>query len=76
MRVLVAAAFQAQVVVGADSGEQGDFLTAQAGHAAVAAAGREPCLRRGDQLTSGAKVAAEPVAGFLILHTDTVTRCA
>lgn len=73
VRVLVTAPFQTQVVVGTDSGEQGDFLPAQAGHAAVAA-GRDPCLGRGDQLTSGAEVAAEPVAGF-VLHSDTVMRC-
>jgi hypothetical protein len=72
---LAAATFQTQVVVGADSGEQGDFLTVQTGHPPVTP-GREPRPLRGDQRTPGPKLAAEPVAGVLVLHADTVTRCA
>jgi hypothetical protein len=68
------AAFQAGVVVDADPGEGGEFLTAQARGAAQACAGRQPGLGGGDL---GAPGAQEPPqltapAALLLAHVSSV----
>lgn len=45
-RVLVAPAFQSQVVVGADAGQRGDFLAPQSGDAAAGPGWNSGLLRR------------------------------
>jgi hypothetical protein len=58
------APFELSVVVGADSGEYGDFFTAQSGNTAAAIAG-EPYLLRGD---SGASAGQELPYLALAVH--------
>src|SRR5690242_6927409 len=64
------ALFQARVVVGADTGEHGDFLAAQPGNAPVAAVEGQPGLLRGDPGAAGDKEVPHigPVAAAHVVH--------
>src|ERR1035438_6439352 len=67
--VLVAAALQPQVVVGADAREHGDFLPAEPGNAAVRAR-RDPGLLRSDQRPPGAEVTAKRADAVIVTHNQ------
>ena len=64
----VAPAFQAEVVVGADSGEHGEFFTSEPGEASPAVR-NDPCLCWRNQVSACSKVAPKGVRAFLF-ETD------
>jgi len=70
--VAVTTSFQPQVVVGADPGEERDFLPPQTRHTPVRT-GRKAELLRRDQPSSGAEVVTERMGPIVVFHVlDTI----